>query len=76
MTSWKVDNTYRPPGITCDILVQDTGPTGMPRWKRVDHFGHMTDLEVAEYKAARPKRYAVEVLEDLVARVAALEGVA
>jgi len=62
--NWKVDNTYRPETITCDILTQDTGH-GLARWKRIDGFGHMTDAEVKAYKLARPTRY----IEDYIAEV-------
>jgi len=53
MTYSKTDETK--PGITVPILVEDSG-RGV-RWKRSDGFGHMTDAQVEDYMAARPKRY-------------------
>ena len=63
-------------GISVQILedVRDN----MFRWKRIDGFGHMLDIEVEEYKRVRGLRRFPESLADIVAdlqrRVGDLEG--
>ena len=74
MTFQKID-VHDKPGISGPIMEEDSGNRGV-RWKRCDGFGHMTDEQVRQYKAARPRRYMAETIDVLIDRIRALEGVA